>query len=97
MRVLILTLTIASIVLNLTWAFQKRPEPESPVTIKVTQDVSLEPYQRDREKQHIRGILQFFTGYGEKDEIATSITCRNSFVLSSARFGVDCDVLERNT
>lgn len=52
-------------VLSLT--LQNRPEP--PVTIKVTQDVSLEPYQRDREKQHIRGILQFFLGDGEKEAV----------------------------
>lgn len=44
-------------------------EPESrtqlPVTIKVTQDVSLEPYRRDREQQRIRAMLQFFNGEKE--------------------------------
>ena len=38
------------------------PQTPLPVTIKVTQDVSLEPYRRDREEQRIRAMLQFFGG-----------------------------------
>lgn len=50
-----------------------------PVTIKVTQDVSLEPYRRDREEQRIRAMLQFFN----KGENAVVIRRGRTFQMVS--------------
>jgi hypothetical protein len=58
-------IAMIAIVFVLSLTFQIKPEPRTPpplVTIKVTQDVSLEPYQRDKEEKHVRGVLQFFHG-----------------------------------
>jgi len=46
--------------LSLMLPGQPKTRAESPVTIKVKTDVSLEPYQRERELEHVRGVLQFF-------------------------------------
>lgn len=50
------------IAITLVWlslTLQAQPDPPTePVTIEVTQDVSLEPYEIERER--VRAILQFF-------------------------------------
>ncbi len=50
------------IAMALVWlSLQAQPDTSTkPVTIEVTQDVSLEPYEYERESKRIRAILQFF-------------------------------------